>query len=433
MPGLLPISGGPLSALDDDEPDVSGELELSDWISVGFAADDYFLNVLETAAHATTPAPTNELLNVLFDSALALSDSVAIPTLKVSLTDSAALSGAIVNELIPNLRDRVVASSSADARAKFKNTLTGAGTFADTVGLGWSLLLQAAADADDTMEGLVRRMLGLADTLAASAVAESRLSAKAAIAVAAAMEARITAGWSQTLEDQVGIVTAAQNMLRAMNSLDDAATLSDAAAGSLRLSLLCSDTGALADALAANMAFRADLSDEVLAYCTFRLGATEYSGWAVNTDNKGVTEHRNQNFDAIVSHPMGFHYAAGPGGIVQITGDTDAGEPIEAWIKTFLTDYGTHRFKRAPDMWLGMATDGRMLFKALTRDASTGVLHEDWYEVVTKQDQGEAQGRAKIGRGLKSTWWGMELRNIDGADFRLDEIAWRMIVLDRRQ
>ena len=68
-----------------------------------------------------------------------------------------------------------------------------------------------------------------------------------------------------------------------------------------------------------------------------------------------------------------------------------------------------------------------------TRDPNTGVLTEDWYELVTKQGAGEAQGRAKVGRGLKSTWWGMTLQNIDGADFRLDEIAWRMIVLDRRQ
>lgn len=153
----------------------------------------------------------------------------------------------------------------------------------------------------------------------------------------------------------------------------------------------------------------------------------------MNTDLKAVSEYRGLQFDSIVAHPKGFHYAAGPGGIYQITGSDDDGEPIDAWIKTFLTDFGTHKFKRAPDMWLGLTTDGRMLVKTLTRDPRTGVQNEDWWEAVTKQDTGEASGRAKIGRGLKSTWWGMELRNIAGSDFQLDEIAWRPIVLDRRQ
>jgi hypothetical protein len=254
-----------------------------------------------------------------------------------------------------------------------------------------------------------------------------------AVAVAAVLEANLSAGWGHTLVDQAALLDQTQNILRAMNTVSDAAAVSDTAAGSLRLSLVCAETVNVDDDLATTLRMNADLADGVLLYCSFRLGDTEYSGWAVNTDLRAATEHRNQPFDSIVSHPKGFHYAAGPGGIVQITGKDDDGAPIDAYLRTFLTDFGTHKFKRVPDIFVGLATDGRMLVKMVTRDPRTGVACDDWYELVTKQDAGEAQGRAKIGRGLKSTWWGMELRNIQGADFRLDEIAWRALILDRRQ
>ena len=76
---------------------------------------------------------------------------------------------------------------------------------------------------------------------------------------------------------------------------------------------------------------------------------------------------------------------------------------------------------------------GRMLAKVRTRDPASGAVLDDWYELVTKQDGNEGNGRAKVGRGLKSVWWGMEVRNIAGSDFRIDEAGLRYLVLDRRQ
>ena len=227
------------------------------------------------------------------------------------------------------------------------------------------------------------------------------------------------------------LVDAVQNTLTAMLSLADSATIADSAVGSLRLSLLCDENATVDDSLAANLRLNADLESGAILYCSFRIGGEEYSGWAMNTDLLAVTQHSNQRFDSILSF-KGFHYAAGPGGIVQITGDTDDGENIDAHLRTFLTDFGTHKFKRAPDIFVGLATDGRMLVKTRTRDPNTGVQNEDWYEVVTKQPDGEANGRAKVGRGLKSVYWGLTLRNVEGSDFRLNKIDWRYLTQDRR-
>ena len=65
-------------------------------------------------------------------------------------------------------------------------------------------------------------------------------------------------------------------------------------------------------------------------------------------------------------------------------------------------------------------------------NARTGVQYEDWYLAEFKQGAGPGNARTQLGRGLKSVWWGLEIRNIDGGDFRTRTIQWRPLVLDRR-
>lgn len=394
MPGLFPVSGAPVSGLLSS----GGELfncDLSDSMVASVTLFDYRKVALDAS-------------------------------------DAGSLVDALTNNLLFNLRESLSGVDAVTNQAKLACNLTSAASFTDVIRAAWHMLLQDEAEALDSAEYRIRKALALADALVASAVVDGKLTAYAACAVAATLEDSARAGWSLNLADQGTLTDAVQNTLTAMLSLAETATIADSAIGTLRLSLLCDENATVDDSLAANLRLNADLESGAILYCSFRIGGEEYSGWAMNTDLWAVTQHSNQRFDSILSF-KGFHYAAGPGGIVQITGDTDDGEDIDAHIRTFLTDFGTHKFKRAPDIFVGLATDGRMLVKARTRDPNTGVLTEDWYELVTKQGAGEAQGRAKVGRGLKSTWWGMTLQNIDGADFRLDEIAWRMIVLDRRQ
>jgi len=433
MPGFCTVGGAPVGALPIEIAGSPLDVDIDDTVTLYEATDRILLNVLEDAADGSMALGETELLNVLFTSALILPDAFGAMSLRVNATDTANGADVTAAEYLPHLKSWVLAGADANARMKFKNTLAESGGFTDTIAAAWNMLLADSGASTATIEGTVTRMAAIADALAASAVADCRLSARVAVAVAAVLEANVGAGWTKTLADQAGILDQVQNILRAMNTVTDSAAIADTAVGSLRLSLVCADSVAVADSPNALLRMNADINDGVLLYCSFRLGGTEYSGWAVNTDLRAVTEHRNQNFDSIVSHPKGFHYAAGPGGIVQITGKDDDGEPIDAWWRTFLTDFGTHKFKRSPDIWVGLATDGRMLAKVRTRDPASGAVLDDWYELVTKQDGNEGNGRAKVGRGLKSVWWGMEVRNIAGSDFRIDEAGMRYLVLDRRQ
>lgn len=433
MPGFSTVGGAPVGALPIESAGSPLDVDIDDTVTLYEATDRILLNVLEDAADGSMALGETELLNVLFTSVLLLSDAYAAVGGPVNITSAADASDESAAEYLHNLRSWVLADSDANAKMTFKNTLAGSGGFVDTIAVAWNMLLADSGASTATIEGTVTRMAAIADALAASAVADGRLSARVAVAVAVVLEANVGAGWTKTLADQADILDQVQNILRAMNTVADSVDIADGAVGSMILSLICADgveVDATPDAL---LRMISDIDDGALLYCSFRLGGTEYSGWAVNTDLRAVTEHRNQPFDSIVSHQKGFHYAAGPGGIVQFTGTTDDGEPIEAWFRTFLTDFGTHKFKRAPDIWVGIATDGRMLAKVRTRDPASGAVLDDWYELVTKQDGNEGNGRAKVGRGLKSVWWGMEVRNIAGSDFRIDEAGMRYLVLDRRQ
>src|SRR5690606_13722992 len=118
----------------------------------------------------------------------------------------------------------------------------------------------------------------------------------------------------------------------------------------------------LTDAGAALLRANADMADRMLMYATVRLGGTDYVGWAMNTDLGAASEHRLAPWDSFATFG-GHHYAAGAAGIVRFTGDAADDQPIDAWIKTFLMNFGTDKLKRAPEVWIGATDTGAMVLK----------------------------------------------------------------------
>lgn len=349
------------------------------------------------------------------------------------LTTICTLDAATVGTVLDNLNSRIVAGDVVVGGLTFNPDGDSGIAFVDTVAAAWLVALADGVVGADDAIGTAVKMLAVEDALAALGMADSRLSARAACVVALALEDAIGAGWSMDAMSSAALADAALAKLTAMTALTDSAGLSAVAAPSIRVSVLAAESAVFSDDPAATLSALVDASDSALVYCSVRLGNEDYSGWAVNTDLRAVTEHRNVPFDSIETF-KGMHFAAGPGGIAQIIGDSDEGEPIEAWVRTFLTDFGTQVFKRAPDLFIGVSTAGDMVLKTITHDPATGVKTEDWYSLIKKQQgSGPSVGRFKVGRGIKSTWWGLELRNVDGAAFDLMSIEWRPLVLDRRQ
>lgn len=334
-------------------------------------------------------------------------------------------------DVLANLIGRLSAASSVHAAAHLAGNAGDVVAFQDSVLAAWQLLLEEdLATAGDAV-GTVHKIAALADAMAATGQATGNLRALAAIVEAIAMEGLIQQGFTPSLVDSTTLTDATVSVAKLLLPAVDGLLASDTAAPMVRISAVAADGVELASPAEALLRANADLADGVLFYVTLRLGGTDYVGWALNSTAHAASQHRDAAFDSFATF-KGKDYAAGPGGLVELTGKTDDGEPIAWSLKTFLTDFGTGKFKRVPDCYIGATTDGTLVLKVLTREPSTGALVEDWYYVRRSPADGPGMGRAKIGRGLKSTWWAVELCNVAGADLDLNSIELRPLILDRR-
>lgn len=354
-----------------------------------------------------------------------------VPAIELELSGDAEASDAFLVELLASIRSRAEAAAALSAHGILAATVNDAASASDALTFASLLLLSAQGEAGADVAATRRLYEVLEDALLATGMVESRLQAMIALAAAAEVEARLRAGVGLQIGDNAEAVAVIAARVLAQVDVIAAAEAEGELTNAVRVVLLVDDAASAADDLATVWRGSADLAAAAVAYITVRIGGTEYRGWALNTDLRAVTEHRNVPFDSFATY-RGRHYAAGPMGIVEITGDTDDGQPIDAWFRPFLTNFGTDKLKRVPDVYLGITAEGEMFLKAITRDPRTGVQYEDWYLVENKQGAGPGNGRAEIGRGLKSVWWGLEVRNINGADFRTRTIQWRPLVLDRR-
>lgn len=390
-----------------------------------------FLNVLESVGAATFPSGEALIANALDAGASIGAGGVGNVRFRAQASDAALLTLDNASQILSVLKDRIVAASAFDCLGRFRSNVAAGGAFQDAIASAWAMLLADEGSAQDDAAGVLRKLSALADTLLALGNVQGRLSAHAAVAVAAALEARVSAGWSAAAVDQAALGDEARNTLAAMLSASDGALASDAAAPGLRMLLLAGDGATVADDPAAALRALEELADGAVLYCTLRLGGTDYQGWVLNTQLRAVTEYRNVPFDSFAVLG-GRTYAAGDGGIFELAGDTDDGQPIEAWFRPFLTNFGTQKMKRVTDIWLGTSATG-LFVKVHTRDPATGKMAEDVYPVQHAHGDGTDKGRVKVGRGLTSNWWTLTVANVAGAPFEVEGIAWKPLVLDRRQ
>lgn len=430
MPSLSAVGEVPLGALGGD----SGAPADPDLSSGAGCFDDplaIFLNVLESAGAAAFPSGEALIANALDAGASIGAGGVGSVRSRAEVSDAALLTLDNASQILSVLKDRIAAASGFDCLGRFRSNIAAGAAFQDSIAAAWSMLLADEGSAQVDVDALVRKLAALADTLQALGNVQGRLTAQAAVAVAAVLEARVSAGWSAAAADQAALGDEARNTLAAMLSASDGALATDAAAPGLRMLLLAGDGATVADDPAAALRALEGLADGAVMYCTLRLGGMDYQGWVLNAQLRAVTEYRNVPFDSFAILG-GRTYAAGDGGIFELAGDTDDGQPISAWFRPFLTDFGTQKMKRVTDIWLGTSATG-LFVKVYTRNPATGQMTEDVYPVEYIHGDGTDKGRVKVGRGLTSNWWTLTVCNVAGADFAIDGIDWKPLILDRRQ
>jgi hypothetical protein len=348
-----------------------------------------------------------------------------------ALADAITVDGAFDAEALANLIEHLAASGAASASMTLQGTASARLSMTDRVLTAWAMLVESGVAASDEAAGTVHKLAAIVDALAATGQANGRLDAFSACVSAIAMEDLIARGFSPEAVDGVTLADVTAGTARMLAPLLDALAVTATGVPALHLSVVSADSLAVDADIAAQLSANADLADGLLLYVTLRLGDADYAGWVLNTDSKAASEYRNFPFDSFATF-RGQHYAAGPNGIARLTGSTDDGENIDAWLRTTLTHYGTEKLKRTPDCYLGITTAGDMVLKVVAFDPYTGTKSEDWYAVRKRQAAGPGVATVEIGRGLKSTFFQYELHNVDGADFALDSLRLRPVVLDRR-
>lgn len=350
------------------------------------------------------------------------------PSIAETLTAGAMVEG----KTLDNLVARLSAVSAIEMHALLAAKASDGASLMGAVVAAWQLLLEEEISTVGEALATVRKFAALADALAATGQATGNMTAFVNLVQAVTLEGLIRLGFSPDLVDEATLASNTDANARLLGQAMDGLFASDSAAAIMRISAVATEGVEIDSAAQALLRANVDLADGILIYVTIRLGGVDYVGWALNTDALAASEHRGAAFDSYVSF-KGKDYAAGPNGLVEFGGATDDGEAIDWSLRTFLTDFGTGKFKRVPDCYIVATTTGTLALKVITRDPGTGVQTEDWYCVVRAPEQGPGTGRVKIGRGLKSTWWGFELVPINGADLEgLDSLSLRPLILDRR-
>lgn len=146
--------------------------------------------------------------------------------------------------------------------------------------------------------------------------------------------------------------------------------------------------------------------------------------WVVNLDTNASAQYDDYGFNSFFQRGTDYFGVANDG-IYRLTGDTDAGQPIQSLAALVRSTLGAQTVKHVPSVYVGAASDGALILRV---DAD-GVVR--YYRARTASTTLQ-QHRTDIGRGVRGTYWEFELLNQDGGDFEIADVTLLPVVRDRR-
>ena len=123
----------------------------------------------------------------------------------------------------------------------------------------------------------------------------------------------------------------------------------------------------------------------------------------------------------------GRYYGAGADGIYELTGNDDAGEPINAYVLTARRGQGADRRSRMPMVYLTGRSQGVLHCAVINEDGVT-------FDYTAERALGDRDGRERVkpGKGLKASFWQLKIGNENGEDFELTDVGTLADILKRR-
>lgn len=370
--------------------------------------------------------------NDLMDEVVVFSDVLSAASYNSPL-NYVALSDVMTAQQTSSLRDAVALADVGTLYGRLLSQLSDTTSFVTGINVAYTVLLSDSAVLASEGAYSYAAIARAVDIVRLTTSMPTGLHAISAVASAMVLGDTITPTQLALMLESVEFTTAVEGALRYLMELLDSADFDDTLTGQLSMVLELTDAVALGDAVAQNSFLVSRLNDGVVLYSLLRFRGEQYQVWSMSPDTEAVWKYVNFNFNSFAKFD-GRYYGANEDGLYELVGDTDAGEPIEAYVRTGLMDFGTGRLKQMSRAYLGYTASGALVLKVTTvasEGAFKGQKVEDWYE-LTRTQEAYREGRIPIGRGLESVYWQFEIRNKLGADFSTDNIKLFPLITARR-
>lgn len=147
---------------------------------------------------------------------------------------------------------------------------------------------------------------------------------------------------------------------------------------------------------------------------------------SVNCRTLEATTYDNFPFNSLARQGNDY-FATGSGGIYSLSGKTDITTPITATLIGAISDYGNRNLKYFPDCYIHLRCEGSMELSTIVDE-----IMKCTYEVNYRDGrQGVHTKRVKLAKGVRGRVMQLELHNVAGADFDLQEISIDYVVSQR--
>jgi hypothetical protein len=144
-----------------------------------------------------------------------------------------------------------------------------------------------------------------------------------------------------------------------------------------------------------------------------------FYGWIINLDTKAVSRYEGFDFNSLDGQ-----FGAMSDGIYQLSGTTNNGTAINAFIQTGRFDFGTPFKKRVQYAYLAASSSGDLQL-SMTANGDTND-----YTVTPETEVNTV--KAKLGLGPYDRYWQAKVSNVDGSDFELYSTEFLEAVQSRR-
>jgi len=324
-----------------------------------------------------------------------------------------------------DLADSVSASARMQMSATEEVTIDDAALFIQKFIAGESVLL------GDTPTDTTARLLAVVEMLQLSGVATSRAHATVIVAESILMADAARVGPMLRALEDIGITDTADLTLAGVIRVLESILIEDTATPSFTVRLVATEDVEIADADSLGSVIHLLATESIVFGGTLTLDDQTYDAWVLNTDTEGVFQYNNYNFNGFTEY-QGEYYATNETGLYKLGGDTDDGSPIEAHLRTGLVNNGTSLLKKTDVAYLGYTSDGELLLKV--EGTYGGEKEERWYKLQQRTADAPREARVDLKRWpwVKSVYWDYEVRNINGADFDIDNLEFVQVLLSRR-